>query len=153
MMKVEFFRNILAVLVIGLVVSCTSKGEGEMEMLNQQEVLQALGELDQALIDRDSKTLTSITASDLTYGHSSGNIQDKQEFIDDVMNGPFRFVSITNEDQSVAISGNTGIVRHILSADATNAGNPAKVRIGIIMVFQKKENNEVVLLARQAYKL
>lgn len=151
MMKVEFFRNILAVLVIGLVVSCTSQGEGEM--LNQQEVLQALGELDQALIDRDSKSLSSITASDLTYGHSSGNIQDKQEFIDDVMNGPFRFVSITNEDQSVAISGNTGIVRHILSADATNAGNPAKVRIGIIMVFQKKENNEVVLLARQAYKL
>jgi ketosteroid isomerase-like protein len=151
MMKVEFFRNILAVLVIGLVVSCTSQGEGET--LNQQEVLQALGELDQALIDRDSKTLSSITASDLSYGHSSGNIQDKQEFIDDVMNGPFRFVSITNEDQSVAISGNTGIVRHILSADATNAGNPAKVRIGIIMVFQKKENNEVVLLARQAYKL
>ena len=151
MMKVEFFRNILAVLVIGLVVSCTSQGEGEM--LNQQEVLQALGELDQALIDRDSKTLSSITASDLSYGHSSGNIQDKQEFIDDVMNGPFRFVSITNEDQSVAISGNTGIVRHILSADATNAGNPAKVRIGIIMVFQKKKSNEVVLLARQAYKL
>ncbi|MFC4218878.1 nuclear transport factor 2 family protein [Flagellimonas marina] len=151
MMKVEFFRNILAVLVIGLVVSCTSQGEGET--LNQQEVLQAVGELDQALIDRDSKTLSSITAPNLSYGHSSGNIQDKQEFIDDVMNGPFRFVSITNEDQSVAISGNTAIVRHILSADATNAGNPAKVRIGIIMVFQKKENNEVVLLARQAYKL
>ncbi|MEW2921152.1 nuclear transport factor 2 family protein [Muricauda sp. ANG21] len=151
MINVKFFRNILAVLVIGLVVSCTSQGEGET--LNQQEVLQALGELDQALIDRDSKTLSSITAPNLSYGHSSGNIQDKQEFIDDVMNGPFRFVSITNEDQSVAISGNTGIVRHILSADATNAGNPAKVRIGIIMVFQKKENNEVVLLARQAYKL
>ncbi|WP_036386421.1 nuclear transport factor 2 family protein [Muricauda sp. MAR_2010_75] len=145
------FRNILAVLVIGLVVSCTSQDANGT--LDQQAVLEALGELDQALIDRDSETLSSITASNLTYGHSSGNIQDKQEFIDDVMNGPFRFVSITNEDQSVTISDNTGIVRHILSADATNAGNPAKVRIGIIMVFQKNENNEVVLLARQAYKL
>lgn len=151
MKNMKIFRNIIAVLVIGLAVSCTSQGAGTT--LDQQAVLEALGELDQALIDRDSETLSSITAPNLTYGHSSGNIQDKQEFIDDVMNGPFRFVSITNEDQSVAISGNTGIVRHILSADATNAGNPAKVRIGIIMVFQKNENNEVVLLARQAYKL
>ncbi|MBO0323015.1 nuclear transport factor 2 family protein [Muricauda sp. CAU 1633] len=150
MISIKIFKNILAVLVIGLAVSCTSQGAGT---LDQQSVLEALGELDQALIDRDSETLSSITASNLTYGHSSGNIQDKQEFIDDVMNGPFRFVSITNEDQSVAISGNTGIVRHILSADATNAGNPAKVRIGIVMVFQQNENGKVVLLARQAYKL
>ena len=121
--------------------------------MDKQTVLDALGELDQALIDRDSATLSSITAPNLTYGHSSGNIQDKDEFIDDVMNGPFRFVSITNEDQSVNISGNVGIVRHKLSADATNRGNPAKVRIGIIMVFKQNENNEVVLLARQAYKL
>ena len=143
--------NILVALVICLVVSCTSQGAGKT--LEKETVLEALGKLDQALIDRDSATLTSITAPNLTYGHSSGNIQDKQEFIDDVMNGAFRFVSITNEHQTVTISGNVGIVRHILSAEATNAGNPAKVRIGIIMVFQENENNEVVLLARQAYKL
>ncbi len=151
MINIKIFRNILAVLVIGLAISCTSNVEEKT--LDKQTVLEALGELDQALIDRDSATLTSITAPNLTYGHSSGNIQNKQEFIDDVMNGPFRFVSITNEDQSVTLSGNTGIVRHILSADATNAGNPAQVRIGIIMVFQQNANNEVVLLARQAYKL
>lgn len=151
MKRRNIFRNILAVLAICLFVSCTSQGEGKT--LDKQTVLDALGELDQALIDRDSATLSSITAPNLTYGHSSGNIQDKDEFIDDVMNGPFRFVSITNEDQSVNISGNVGIVRHILSADATNRGNPAKVRIGIIMVFKQNENNEVILLARQAYKL
>ncbi len=151
MKNMKIFRNILTVLVLCLVVSCTS--QGEERTLDKETVLEALGKLDQALIDRDSATLTSITAPDLTYGHSSGNIQDKKEFIDDVLSGPFRFVSITNENQSVAISGNVGIVRHILSADATNAGNPAKVRIGIIMVFQMNENNEVVLLARQAYKL
>ncbi|MFD2100705.1 nuclear transport factor 2 family protein [Flagellimonas iocasae] len=150
MRTMNLFRTILAVAAMGLFVSCGSQGTGT---LDQQAVLEALGALDQALIDRDSATLSSITAANLTYGHSSGNIQNKQEFIDDVMNGPFRFVSITNEDQSVDISGNTGIVRHILSAEATNAGNPAKVRIGIIMVFQQNQNNEVVLLARQAYKL
>jgi ketosteroid isomerase-like protein len=146
----NIFRTIFAIIAMGLFVSCGSQGTGT---LDQQTVLEALGELDQALIDRDSETLSSITAPNLTYGHSSGNIQDKQTFIDDVMNGPFRFVSITNENQTVTISGNVGIVRHILSADATNAGNPAKVRIGIIMVFQQNKNNEVVLLARQAYKL
>ncbi|WP_067032258.1 nuclear transport factor 2 family protein [Allomuricauda sp. CP2A] len=152
MKKRNLFGSILAVLAVCLFVSCTPKVE-EKEALDKQTVLEALGELDQALIDRDSATLTSITAPNLTYGHSSGNIQNKQEFIDDVMNGPFKFVSITNEDQSVTISDNVGIVRHILSADATNAGNPAKVRIGILMVFKQNENNEVVLLARQAYKL
>lgn len=152
MKKRNLFGSILVVLAVCLFVSCDSS-QGEGKTLDKQTVLEALGELDQALIDRDSATLTSITAPNLTYGHSSGNIQNKREFIDDVMNGPFKFVSITNEDQSVTISDNVGIVRHILSADATNAGNPAKVRIGMLMVFKQNENNEVVLLARQAYKL
>lgn len=151
MKNMKIFRSILAVLAIGVLISCTS--HEKKSTLDQQAVLEALGKLDQALIDRDSATLTSMTAPNLTYGHSSGNIQDKKTFIDDVMNGAFRFVSITNENQTVTISGDVGIVRHILSAEATNAGNPAKVRIGIIMVFQRNENGEVVLLARQAYRV
>lgn len=93
-----------------------------------------------------------MTAEALTYGHSSGNVQDREEFIDDLVNGPFDFLSIDTSDESIHISGDTAIARQILSAKGTNKGEPADVHIGIILVFQKR-NGELHLLARQADKL
>ena len=93
-----------------------------------------------------------MTSEVLTYGHSSGNVQDREEFIDDLINGPFDFLSIDTSDESIHILGDTAIVRHVLSAKGMNKGEPADVHIGIILVFQKK-NGKLQLLARQAYKL
>lgn len=133
------------------VISCASSGT--KEELNKDMVLNALEQFDGAIIERDAGVLSSMTSQDLTYGHSSGNIQDKEEFIDDVVNGTFQFLSISNEDQSVDVSDNVAVVRHILSADAMNNGTAAQVRIGVVMVFKLEDNGKLLLLARQAYKL
>lgn len=145
------FKLAVAFMGLWLVGSCTSNTD--QKKLDKDMALKALEMFDQAIIERNEALLSSITASNLTYGHSSGKIQDKAEFIDDVVNGPFQFVTISNDDQSVEVSEDVAIVRHILSADATNAGRPAKVHIGIIMVFKLDDNDKVVLLARQAYRL
>lgn len=116
-------------------------------------VLDILEQFDGAIITRDAEVLSSIASEDLTYGHSSGKIQDKEEFVNDVVNGPFQFLTITNENQSVDISGNVAIVRHILSANAINNGTAAQVHIGVVMVFKQGDNGDILLLARQAYKL
>lgn len=141
------------ILFIGVIAITSCASSTDQKQLDKEMVLQALKKFDDAVIARDEATLNAITATNLSYGHSSGKIQDKAEFVDDVVNGSFQFVSITNDNQSVNISENVAIVRHILSADATNAGQPAKVHIGIIMVFQLDENDKTVLLARQAYRL
>ncbi|MFC4094944.1 nuclear transport factor 2 family protein [Euzebyella saccharophila] len=121
--------------------------------LRKEDIIQTLKEFDNAMVQRNSEVLASIVSDNLTYGHSSGNIQNKDQFLDDALNGPFQFISIANEEQSLVVSKDTGIVRHILAADAKNNGSPTKIRIGVLMVFQKNDHGKILLLARQAYKL
>ncbi|RNL88549.1 nuclear transport factor 2 family protein, partial [Sinomicrobium pectinilyticum] len=75
-----------------------------------------------AIIEPDATLLKELTADELTYGHSSGIIQDKDEFIEDLVHGPFDFTTVDFTDQRIVVSGRTAIVRHVFEAKATNAG-------------------------------
>lgn len=106
----------------------------------------------EAMVEKDEATLINLTAENLSYGHSSGNIEDRAQFIEAVMNGPFDYLSIIPEDQKIILSGDVALVRHIFVTNALNDGKPVDVRIGNLMTFQK-QNGEWKLLGRQAYKL
>lgn len=147
----KLFLPLLFLLAVTCLSSCTTGGTGGE--LDRDMVLSVLQQFDKALIERDAEVLSSITSIGLTYGHSSGKIQNKEEFIDDVVNGTFQFLSITNQQQSVDILDNVAIVRHVQSAEALNDGVEARVHIGIVMVFKRNGNGGTELIARQAYKL
>ncbi|HBU79485.1 MAG TPA: DUF4440 domain-containing protein [Muricauda sp.] len=112
----------------------------------------AVSQLYEAMVDRNKDKLEELAMESLTYGHSSGKIENKKEYVDGVLNGGFQFSSITPENQTITTSGKTGIVRHIFKGEGTNNGAPATVNIGCLLVFQK-EGKQWRLLARQAYKL
>ena len=120
--------------------------------LTESEVRNAVRNLNLALVEPKRNNLEDITSKDLTYGHSSGTIQNREEFIDDLINGAFDFLSVDTTDDSIDISGDTAIARHVFWAKGTNKGEPTEVHIGIILTFQKNNGN-IKLLARQAYKL
>jgi len=105
------------------------------------------------MVNADSIQLNKLTSDALTYGHSSGLIQNKSEFINDVVNGPFNFSMIDNPEQNIYLFDNTAIVRHVFQAKATNNGEQVDIRIGNIQVYQKNKTGIWKLLARQAYKL
>ncbi len=117
-----------------------------------QKIETAVDELYAAMVDKNEESLKNLTAEALTYGHSSGKIEDKAQYVEGVMNGSFDFSSITPAEQNIAISGDTAIVRHIFVAEGTDNGKPADVRIGVMMTYLK-QNGQWKLLARQAYKL
>ncbi|MDC6386620.1 nuclear transport factor 2 family protein [Muricauda sp. SK9] len=112
----------------------------------------AVNQLYKAMVDGNKDELEELTMDNLTYGHSSGKIENKAEYVDGVLHGGFQFSSIIPVDQTISISGKTGIVRHIFKGEGTNNGTPATVKIGCLLVFQK-EGGQWRLLARQAYKL
>lgn len=106
-----------------------------------------------AVIEANKSLLERITAEELVYGHSSGKVQNKAEFIAEVVSSqPLDYISIETTDQTIKIAGNTAIVRHIFSAETMANGTPGKLRIGNMMVWQKQKG-KWKLLARQAYKL
>lgn len=105
-----------------------------------------------AMVSKDKATLEKLTLDKLTYGHSSGTLENKNQYVEAVMNGPFDFISITPVDQSIEISNDTAVVRHYFDAKGTDNGKAVDVHIGVMMVWQKNEG-DWRLLARQAYKL
>lgn len=117
-----------------------------------QKIEMAVNDLYSAMVEKDGESLETLVVDKLTYGHSSGTIENKKEYIDAVMNGTFDYISITPTDQEVFTSGDTAISRHIFVSKGINKGEPVDVRIGVMMTFQKL-NGDWKLLARQAYKL
>jgi ketosteroid isomerase-like protein len=121
---------------------------------NKQEaaVTAAVENLKKAMIDGDKAGLQNITADQLSYGHSSGKVEDKATFVDNIATGKSDFVTIELTNQTIAISGDAAIVRHTLSATTNDGGNPGTVKLNILLIWQKQKG-QWKLLARQAVKV
>ncbi len=122
---------------------------------NKEEIIKIGANVEKlyvAMVDKDKSILQDLTMEKLSYGHSSGKIENKSEYVDGVLNGAFQFSSIMPVDQTITIAKDVAIVRHIFKGEGTNNGTPAKVNIGCLLIFQK-DNGNWKLLARQAFKL
>ena len=118
----------------------------------ETNVTAAVEQMRLAMISGDRVGLENIAATDLSYGHSSGKIQDKAAFVEAIANGSSDFVSIVLSNQTVKVTGKTAIVRHQLDAKTNDGGKPGEVKLGIFLVWQK-EGKQWKLLGRQAFKL
>ncbi len=67
-------------------------------------VANAVEQLRKAMVDADSVMLDKLTSSLLSYGHSSGYVEGKAEFIGKTTSGKSDFVSIELKDQTISIS-------------------------------------------------
>lgn len=119
---------------------------------DEKKVAAAVEMLHNALVTADSNNLKKVTADDLSYGHSSGKVEDRQTFVHNAVDGSFKFISIVATDQTIKLEKRTAVVRHIFVGKATNNGAPADVKLGVLQVWQKRRGTWK-LLARQAFKL
>jgi ketosteroid isomerase-like protein len=117
-----------------------------------KEIESSIETLNKAMISPDKSTLDKLTAEDLSYGHSTGIVQNKSEFIKDVISGPVKFFQIDNANQIITVSDNTATVRNICSIKGTRDGAALDLKIGVLMIWIKK-GDSWKLLARQGYKL
>ncbi|MGV3507717.1 MAG: nuclear transport factor 2 family protein [Sphingobacteriaceae bacterium] len=135
---------LLFCLVISTGLNAQSKAEKQVET--------SVEKLKQAMISGDRASLENIAADDLSYGHSSGNIENKAAFVESIASGKSDFVNMDLQDQVITVSGKTALVRHKLLADIFDGGKAGKIKLGVLLVFQKQKG-EWKLLARQAFKL
>jgi len=131
-----------------ILVSTQTKAQSKDEKLIEA----AVQNLTKAMIDGNQTVLKNIASNGLSYGHSSGKIQNKAEFVAAIASGQSDFVSIKLTDQTISVKNQTAIVRHKLSAETNDGGKPGNVNLGIMLVWVK-EKGEWKLLGRQAYKL
>jgi ketosteroid isomerase-like protein len=119
---------------------------------DETAVAAAVESLRKAMLDADKANLDKYTAPELSYGHSSGRVETKAEFVESLVTGKSDFTSINLTDQTIKMAGNTAIVRHVLAGETNDNGNKATVKISILTIWQKQKG-EWKLLARQAVRL
>ncbi len=141
-------------LICFAVVLVSLSGWTQNKSANKEETKVAVRveSLRQALIDADADKLKELTSKDLSYGHSSGVVQNQSVFIEKIVSGESDFVSIEFQNQTIEIIGDVAVVRHDLAAHTKDGGIDKDIKIGNMLVWQKQKN-KWMLIARQAFKL
>lgn len=140
----KHFFSLAAFSIIFQFASAQSKDEAA--------VAAAVQSLRSAMIDADKAALEKLTAAKLSYGHSNGRIEDKAAFIGNLVSGQSDFVTMDLSAQTIAITGQTAIVRHTLGGQINDSGKAGTVNLYVLLVFGK-EGGQWKLLARQAVKI
>lgn len=105
-----------------------------------------------ALLSGDRAQLMQITTPELSYAHSSGVIENQQEFVEKLATGKSDFVKIDISNETITVYKNAAVVRHQLFADINDGGKPGTVKLNVLM-FWVETKMGWQLAARQATKI
>jgi ketosteroid isomerase-like protein len=113
-------------------------------------VAAAVEALRKAMIAGDRTGLDKLALSELSYGHSSGRLENKAEFIEALASGKSGFSAIELGDQTVNVVGNIALVRHVFNGTRRKEGD--RMKLAILTVWMQQQD-QWKLLARQAARL
>jgi ketosteroid isomerase-like protein len=126
-------------------------GPALAESGDEEAVKKAVADMRTAYLKQDKAALESMTAPQLTYSHSDGRIEDKAQFIKGVMDRKATVKSLEYPELTVAVAGDTAIVRHLWVSESELDGKVTNTRIGVMQVY-KKQDGGWKLLARSSYR-
>ncbi len=118
----------------------------------ETQVASAVENLRLTMINPDKASLEKITSSSLSYGHSSGLIENQQMFMDKLLSGGSDFVTIDLTEQTIIVSKKVAIVRHKLFATTNDNNKPGEVKLSIMLVWERSGKNWK-LIGRQAVRI
>jgi hypothetical protein len=118
---------------------------------DEAAVTQQLEALRAAMLGAEKAKLEALLADKLSYGHSAGKIETKDEFIDIVANKKTVYKALDWTDVSVSVAGSNAIVRHKWESVSVTNGKENNAKIGVMQVWTKADGTWK-LLARQAFR-
>jgi hypothetical protein len=88
-----YMNKLTATLLLCCLLGCSSFSYAQSA--DEKEIAAKVEMLRKALITPDKKALEDLVADDLSYGHSTGLVEDKAAFIDALVKGRVVLTSIT----------------------------------------------------------
>lgn len=119
---------------------------------DEAAVAEAVESLRKAMFARDAKGFEALISENVSYGHSAGRIENKQEFIKAALANKSVMKSLTFTDQTIKVTGNHAIVRNTYNGVSELDGKTNNTKIGVLLVWAK-EAGTWRLYARQSYRL
>ncbi len=118
---------------------------------DEAKLIRTIKEFHKALVDGNTISVNQQTDKMLSYGHSNGWIQNKNEVINDLKSGHLDYLAFTEDSVVVNINGNLASARFIGGVEASMDGVKASYKLRVLEVWTKK-SNRWVLFARQAIR-
>lgn len=119
---------------------------------DEASVAQATEAYRKGMLGSDKAALEALCSDHLTYGHSTGRVQDKAEFIADVASGRSKWKFINLNDLHHRVAGNNAWSRCVFDGENESGGKTNATKFGLLLVWQR-QGDAWQLLARQGYKI
>ena len=110
-----------------------------MDTAPSRQVLAAEDQRFAAMRHADTAALGRLLAPDLTYTHTDGEQDTKDDFLRSLGSGALRYDSITPEARQVRVFESTAIVTGRSAMRVESGGNPASFSIRYLAVYRWAE--------------
>lgn len=110
-----------------------------------------LKEFHQALVNKNTVSINQQTDKALSYGHSNGWIETKNDMINNLETGYIKYNSIKEDSLKVTVNGSLANARFVGDYNVTMNGNTNTYRLKVLEVWVKK-GKRWILFARQAIR-
>ncbi len=115
------------------------------------KLVETIKQFHQALVKKYTISINQQTDKALSYGHSNGWVENKNELIKDLETGIISYQKIEEDSISITMNGNMANVRFVGDYTATMKNTQNTYHLKVLEVWIKK-GNRWILFARQAIK-
>lgn len=141
-------KKLLTVLLVFTVVLAHAQSKDEKDLTEKTYLLSHT-----VFGTKDSATLVKLLAKTVTYGHSHGNLQNRDELIKGVTHNQSNYTDTAVSAIKIFIEDKTAIVRYLFKAKENKKdGTVTDLDFTMILVWIK-EKGQWKLMGRQAVSL
>ncbi|HYG62121.1 MAG TPA: nuclear transport factor 2 family protein [Thermoanaerobaculia bacterium] len=92
-----------------------------------------------AMVARDRQALERLLADDLTYTHSTGQVESKAQFLESIAAGGLVYQAIDPEEVAVRVYGETAVVTGRASLRVESRGQALVLPVRFTSVYVRKD--------------
>jgi ketosteroid isomerase-like protein len=92
------------------------------------------------MIDVDIDTLETLLSDELSYTHSTGQLESKAQFLESLRSETIRYLSIEPTDIQVRLYGDTGVVTTITAVRVRVGGQDLEALLRMTEVHRKDDS-------------
>ena len=119
---------------------------------DETAVARQMDALSKAITSVDKAQLENLAWPELSYGHSSGRIENRAQYVEALVTKKSIVSKIDLSKVTTSFVGDVALVRGHMSLISESTGKPVPTELEFLMVWQKR-GGDWKLLARQAYKI
>lgn len=141
---IKYMKGILFLLLLFSFVFVNAQTE-------EDKLIMTMKEFHQALVQKNTISINQQTDKALSYGHSNGWVQTKNDIINDFISGLISYQSFKEDSIQVFMNGSLANMRFTADINATLRGNNNITHLKVLEVWVKK-GKRWLLFGRQAVK-